>query len=392
VLTAVGPKAFGWLSSAFQVALVVGIGVALITFPASAESVVHALAFPGDRVNGWALSLPPAWFLGLYEYLLGGLGRVGGADLVLRGLARTATVATLGALAVALLSNITAYRRVMRSAIEQEERAATRLGPAVRQFARITTRRPALQGVVAFFLTSVTRVERQRLALGVGIGVAVAWAMPVLDRVPTLVRSPSPEATLLTLPLALMVLWLAALRIAAALPSDLKASWIFDVQRPEPTEVRAVIERVFALVGVAPFVVGSAAGVWLLWGPASAAVHAIFLTGIGLAIVEALITGIADTPGTQPWRPERARLRSRWPFYLFGFLWLASGCRVPGVPGTEPELLLIQSPGATLVFAGLLTVLVVMLRRHSLERLRLDELTPRDDETFDGTSVTVRLN
>jgi hypothetical protein len=382
-----GPRIFVRVSGAFQIGLVVAIAYALIAFPGGSELIVDAVKAPVNPATHWALTLPPAWFLGVYEVILGGFG---GFDPEIRRLATTAGLATLVVFVVGVASNIVAYRRVMRGAVEEETGRTTPLGSIGRWVAHLTTRRPDLRAVAEFYLTSIARVERQRLAVGIGVGAAIAWAVPIVQRWPSLVDSPTPAIPLLTLPVSLMVLWLVALRVAASLPADLKASWLFEIQRPRPEDVRAVIERVFLIIGVAPFVLLAVPVVWTLWGADVALLHAVFTCAIGTLLVEMLLNRGGDVPGTQPWRPERARLRARWPIYLVGFLWLANGLPFSLRPGWELETLLIAAPVARLVFLGLLAGIAFAIRWRAIQRLRTEPT--EDPDVPEDAAVTVRLN
>ena len=390
VVSVGGPRLFERFSAVFQIALVVVIGLGLVIVPVASQSIVAAMNHPDDPATQWVLSTPPAWFLGIYELILGNLSRPElSGDLVVR-LARTAILATASAFIVALVSSVLASRRVIRVAVAQGSHSRWTWHLPRTVLVRWSARSSGLRAVATFVLMSLTRVERQRLALGAGIGVAIAYALPVLKDWRHLIQSPAPPAALLALPTAVMVIWLAALRVALSLPADLKAAWIFDVERPAADGIRGVVERLLLFIGVAPAVAGGTALIALQWGIAAAAVHAAFATVFGLLLTELLIGASGAIPGTQPWRPERAHLRSRWPFIAVGFVWLSRGWPVNIHPPIYLETAMIANSAVAAVVIGALIVAAFEVRRRCLRRLR-DE-PPIDDDLPEGISVTVRLN
>src|SRR6185295_17334080 len=75
----------------------------------------------------------------------------------------------------------------------------------------------------------------------------------------------APVAPLWPVQLAALTFVLVGLRMAAALPADIKASWLFDAQAPSRRHIHAAIERVMFTVGVLPVAVtGTPVYWWLL--------------------------------------------------------------------------------------------------------------------------------
>jgi hypothetical protein len=378
---------FARVSGLFQVGLVLAVGYVAFVAPLESLAIVDAFKSPPAPGTGWALSMPAAWCLAVYERVLG--GPLGGFT-ILRRLSSLALLTLGGTFAVAVLSNAVAFRRVMRGAVE----LSTRPSPVLRTFrtavVRLVARRPGTRAIADFLLISLARVERLRLALAVGVGLAVACAVPVLTTWSKHAASPQPVTDILTLPITLMVLWLTALRVAISLPADLRASWLFDVVRPAPDEIRGVTERVCAAIGVVPFasVAGVIAGV--CWGPAVGIAHGAFAALFGFLVLEMLLAAQAGTvPSTQPWRPERAQLRARWPVYLIGFAWIATGFPVSIGRDFDLEVLVLRSWPATVVLLALIAAVAVGVRQRAIHKLRTEP--PVEEDEFGTTTVTVRL-
>lgn len=392
LMALVGPRLFARVSSLFQIALVLVLGTGIFLVPRESLAIVDAFRSPPAPGTTWALSMPAAWCLAVYERILGGAL---GSFTVLRHLA-TEGLATLGAVfVIAIASNALAFARVMRGAVELTTRSSPALGKVRQLVVRIVARRADGRATVDFLLTSIGRVERLRLALAVGIGVGVAWAVPVLRNWPTLAASSTPARDILTLPIALMVLWLTALRVAASLPADLRAAWVFDLVRPDAIAVRGLIERTWAVIGILPFaLLGGGVGA-KYWGVRLGLTHGEFIAAFGFLILELLLATTGAIPGTQPWRPERAELRSRWPFYLVGFLWMASGFPfVVGFPfyrgdRIDLEVAMLDSLAVSAFWILVLVAAALWVRHRAIHKMRTEP--PVEEDEFGTTTVTVRL-
>jgi hypothetical protein len=265
------------------------------------------------------------------------------------------------------------FRRVSRSAV-LVRRLATRLVPTPRQ-----------RALVEFLLLTTLRVDRQRFVLVAGIGASLAWALPTasrwIERWPLV--PPTPQVDLLTLPLSLTVVVLVGLRVAAALPGDLKAAWIFDENPPSDREVRGVMERLLFAAGVLPFVIAFLPLHWWLWGAQVAWTHVAFALALGWLMIQMLLRNFHGVPCAAPWRPERADLRFRGPIYFVLFLWFSAGMYVAPRPEAAFELGVLQIP-AVFVFS-----LVVFLGSAILLRWNAthEPPPPPEEDTLGAVSV-----
>jgi hypothetical protein len=242
----------------------------------------------------------------------------------------------------------------------------------------------AVRAAAQFFLSTIARLERHRFTLALAAGVAIAWALPtavrwhVLGNAMILTR----PRDLLALPLSTMVFLLVALRIAAALPGDLRAAWIFDAAPPALKPVRTGIRRVLLSIGVAPVVVLFTPMFWWIWGWRTAIELALIAFAAGWLVTECLLASLDAMPCATPWRPERANLRTRWFVYLFAFIFIA-GTAWFSLPSWE-----MGFAGTPAGFAILLTALAgsaMWVRRRAARQ----PIVPPDDELRFGI---VQLN
>jgi hypothetical protein len=158
------------------------------------------------------------------------------------------------------------------------------------------------------------------------------------------------------------MLWLAiGSRVAIALPSDLKAGWLFTLSDLPHRRIWSALRRLLIGAIVAPIMIVSLAGVLLLWGPRPAVTTALLAGAVGVLFVEILLWRGEGMPCSRAWAPQRSNLRLWWPMYLAGAIWVSA---LPYL-----AVLLSGYPTATgIVLAGLagFTVLVRLAARSPL--------------------------
>ena len=91
--------------------------------------------------------------------------------------------------------------------------------------------------------------------------------------------------------------------------------------------------------------------------------HALVCLTLGALITEALLVDFDGVPCSSPFEPGRARLESRWPWYLAGVI-----VAMIGVPLNEAELLITGRPSGLLMLAVAFAVSTVIVRRWSAYR------------------------
>jgi hypothetical protein len=272
-----------------------------------------------------------------------------------------------------------AYRRLMVSMVDAADTpgrsALARAANAV--VVSAAGRHGETRAAADFFTATVARVERHRFVLAIVLGVAFVWGVPGWR---TYQAGTGPQAGLLSLPLVAMMFMLVGLRIAASLPADVRASWLFEVHGPSRRRVRLALERVMFLVGVAPVVAVSTAAYWSLWGRSIALMHAGISIALGVVLIELLIWRCEGMPCGQRWNPARLDLGRRWPLHAALFLAVAAG--VPRL-----ELLLLRSSSAAVAFVAVLSATALVVRHASAKHT----IVPSYDDV-DPVAGVLRLN
>ena len=372
-LAIAGPRIFRRLTTVLQVCLVGVMAVGLALLPVIMFSIVHTVRGFGGRMRPWVLSTPPAWFLGLYEWMLGT------SDPVLLGLARSAGLTLLLAVAITVVSYPLAYRRLMVSVVERGAGPGRSLIVRVIRSLLIGTagRHPEARAAADFYTATIARVEQHRFVLAMALGIAIAWVM-----VGWLALDPpiEPAAGWLSLPLSTLIFVTLGLRIAASLPGDVRGGWLFELKEPSRAHARRALERLMILLGVLPPALLAAPIYWWLWGRDVAVIHAAITLALGVALVQSLIWHCDAMPCGQRWMIARASLGYRWPLYVAVFFVITIG--IPRL-----EVLLFAHPYAAIAFVALLTFYAIATRVASARHV----IVPSYDDV-DPVAGVLRLN
>jgi hypothetical protein len=376
-LVLTGPAAFRRISTVLQMLLVAAV---IVSFAHVGRVIDGVAAFnePGHIAAPapWLLLTPPVWFLGLEEWILGGV------DPVFTRLAATALIAFAAVAAITVLTYAAAYRRIMVRVVETPEDGgrAGFISTATDWIARRISRTPARRASAQFFFISVGRVERLRFVLAAALGVIAAWLVPALVALTSHGQEPT-TATTFGLSYASLALVIAGVRIAISMPADLRAAWIVPIIDAPGRVLRSGLWRALYVACVAPIVVGFVCLHAWLWDWRMAAQHAIVMTAVGALLVELSLWHFDDLPHRRPWRPEHANLRMWWPAYLTGFIILTH---------TLPQL----EWAAHDTLAGTGTIAIAILAAAACLRLFHDRPYPTpsfDVETFVETAHVLRL-
>lgn len=288
---------------------------------------------------------PARWFLALFQQL-NGVMEPGMAPLARR--AWLALVLVGVGTAVAYLA---AYARTVRGIAEEPEIApGWRAGwvlPGLRTgFSR---------AVVEFSLRTLARSRQHRLLMAFYLGVGFAVTILYL-KTPEMRRQMG-----LGLPASTVVLlaaWMTGLRVAFAIPLDLRANWQFRMMAlPGAVACVTAWRRALWVVGVAPAWAALSSVVVWAWPRPLAQFHAAVLGLLALILAELGLRGQQKIPFTCSWLPGRSQFHITF--------WLSVGLVMQGVTqGVKWELQAWEGGWPSVwVLVGLVVALVGVWRR-----------------------------
>ena len=382
VILAFGRRAAARLASLAQAGAVLLFLLSLLFLDPVKGFVVDALRRGGPGEAG-LLWFPPAWFLGLYEFVAG-TPRPLMTSLALRGVAG-------GVIPFAVTVAIYAfgYKRLLARAVEAPPRAARSTLVAVgSRLVRATfVRRPEEQAICAFVLRAVARSSRHSMMMSIYIGGGLAlMATSIIPAVTQFGYQAfdAPGVAMLSPPLVVSVALAVGMRILMTIPVDLPARWIFQTTGLAPRRIDAAVNKAMLLLVVPPVMLFAGVSAWVLWGPAIAWRHAVFCASLTLVLCEVLLLTFKGSPMTRQYVPGRSRFHMWWAFYLTAF---TTYCYT--MAGLEVHLLrgggLLTAAGVfvSLAFAAWLTR---KIRLRDVEEVSF-EVEPID-EMFQGFNLT----
>jgi len=127
-----------------------------------------------------------------------------------------------------------------------------------------------------------------------------------------------PRTAVLWIPLILLY-WIAiGLRAAFYVPSELPAAWTFRCNAPVQTPAYWSATRASAIGFLLPLGLLADALIAPLIGVRAAAWHALIVIPVVVMLAETIALTVRFVPFTRPYEPGHAKLKTRWPLYLFG--------------------------------------------------------------------------
>ena len=286
--------------------------------------------FIGLTASGAGTWLPPVWFLGLYEVLWGF------DPDVYRGLAGTAVTAFAAALSLAAVAYGIGFRRMMKRPLETPPDTSGRAGALPRAAARLATaglaRRPVAQAVAAFAAASTMRSRRHRLIIAAYVGLGLAFVIgsflsPFTGIAEDALAEPlsTPSARLLSIPFILSFFVLAALRFMFAVPTEIRANWVFRITEIDDRCAYLTGARIALwMLGVAPVALVTCPIYLVLWGPGLAFAHTVFWVLMAGVLTELLLFRFHKVPFACSYVPGKANVKLLWPLYALALTAYAS--------------------------------------------------------------------
>jgi hypothetical protein len=371
-MLAAGPRVAAGMGSVLQFLFVVALLSLVFLSPALIK--VRSGILDNPDAVGW---LPTSWFLGLFEQLRGS------TRVYFVGFANRALVATLAALAAAVVVSLLGYRSQMQFALSRPSRGhAAPILQTVRWLARtLAGRNPVARATSDFVLLTLARNRSQQTPVAMNAALGCAMALVALTRAKTLDALMQPRTIVLWIPL-LVGYWLTiGLRASAFVPSELPAAWTFRTSAPTGTRAYWAGTRAAFVALVIPLVALVAIAVTVpLIGWRFALRHAAFAALVITIVIDVVMLTLRYIPFTTPYLPGHARLKTRWPLYFFG-MWAVAYWPV------RLELLL-NNGGERVLFAAALVCAIgfYALGRRTAPRWSVE---PRQEFADDGWDLAV---
>jgi hypothetical protein len=372
------PTVFRTISPILQSLAITALVVLFLVFPAISVN-LPSLLTSGSAI---AKSIPPLWFLGLYEYLA--LGQSAPADSAT--LAGTGVIATALACTVAVAAYPLAWQRQKKRALEGASQTRTlQRGIVAPILYRTLFRHPQQRAVFHFLTQTITRFPRYQvyLALYSGVGFALALAS-ILTLRPDSGQGPG-HSLILTLwqpglhaLIPLLLFWMIlGLKAAFAFPADMQARWVFPMNLVAEEAGRAARSAknwllLCCALLVAVILAFLLAIHWSYWDLAIQGLAGICLS---LLLTNLFFLGRTRIPFTSPRLPGRTNLAQVFVLYLAVF---------PTVVLSTVNLELQAERNAALLYKSLLytaiALAILKLADHLAQKGIIADLPEEEEE------------
>jgi hypothetical protein len=334
----------------------------------------------------WMLLFPPAWFLGLYETLLGARD---GYFLRLR------DMAILGietALFLALATYFLSYRRHASRVLEQalpKPSGRSPIGEPAAALLGMLMRNSLGWAAFVFALQTLRRSRPHKLVIGFCVAIALLLALQTAG--PSMVahlRSGESWSiwqleSILAVPLVISAVLISALCYVFQLPSQVEASWVFRMAETlGPRELLASVEYLLVFFGLMPVLLVTLPFEALGLGWVLAFAHIALVAVLMLWLIEVRLREWHKIPFTCSYVPGRRNLWQTMGAYLLLF-----GVLVPAITYFEVHLL---RPFVLLGVAGMISFFYFSMRSAREAQWRIVPLL--FDESDEPLIRTLRLN
>lgn len=239
--------------------------------------------------------LPPVWFLGLCEHLRGM------KDPLFGTLAKTAILASVAALALAIASYALSYRGCFAKSSESIANFATSGGAIRRRRYRMTDmflRTPFERGSFSFTLKTLFRSENHKLIVGAFAGVGIVLVSE------TMFQSANggganrwPSAALLSVPLIVLYLLFVGLRFSFEIPVMHKGNWIFRLMNPTASECVGLARKIM-LTFLIPSLAIALPAYAFVWSWRIGVIHTAVVAAASMLLIEILLVRFRKIPFT----------------------------------------------------------------------------------------------
>jgi len=326
------------VSAAIQFLAVILLTTALLLVVAVRVQVPDVL----DRGDKRLANTPPMWFVGLYETMVAPVIRPVEAQAPWHkrqywtpaqdrqnrsrylsyaptlGRLRRHAVASLVVLTLGYAALFMFNRRRLVLSTRWDRPLAGRLHAPLRFLECCVVRDPVAQAGFFFTLQTLARSPAHRAYLAGYLGAGVAMSIVVISVVgwgTGVAEAGAPPAQLMAVQMILSFFLVSGIRRVFAIPSDLRANWIFRLSWDGDSDRYLLgVRRAVKLGLLLPLFAVLAALQASLWGPQVAAAH--FIAGwlASACLADAVLLNFFKLPFTCSYSPK-GTFKTRWPLY-----------------------------------------------------------------------------
>jgi hypothetical protein len=325
--------------------------------------------------------LPPFWFLGLYETMIGHHG------VVISGLAKMACTAVTISGLLSIVTYTFSYQSSMRKGFQSAGIASYPLTRIKKIWTwslhKTFLKQPIERASFHFVAQTAFRRQEHTLYWGSFVAPGVAFACSDLYALATgSTMDPSKRLTIqLSFPLVMSFFILVGLRFIFTVPADLQANWVFrNIDKHLLKRSFAGVHKFMLTAIVVPLLAIFAPCYLMIWPPAMVLGHIVYALTLSLILIELLLFEFIKLPFTCSYLPGKAKIILLWPLYLLT-------CYLYTYGMTAVERWALKDPSKYVVFILLSGSVCFLLYRRSAMALKqnsaiLFEDSPPEERTI----------
>jgi hypothetical protein len=339
-------------------------------------SVIKA-GHPVVEENGLTYSLPPFWFLGLFEMLTGHHALIYGR------LAKTACIASAVSCILSILGYIISYRSSMQKGF-QSSGIVRHPVSIMRKTCSWILHRTVLRGHMerAFYHFVAQTIFRRRehfLYCGSFAMVGVALVITIWGYI-----SHDPQQhlhMLLSFPLILSFLFLVGLRYVFSVPADIDANWIFKITRKQRLKMsyKGVQAFMFCAANIPLLAVFVPYYIFVL-DSRLVVMHVLFASALSLILIKLLLLRFEKLPFACTYIPGKANIKAFWLPYLLSFAMYS-------FETTALELRLLQNVYTYIAFVCIAVAVIIGLSIYRSAFLKGNNAIRFEEEPENAVNV-----
>jgi hypothetical protein len=325
---------------------------------------ISSLASSMNQRPDWAVWVPPLWFLGIHQVVLGN------HEPMAWRLAWIGLGASGSAIVLAVLAYLWSYRRHRVRLLESPAPAPRKRGSWTASLTDRLIPDPPKLAVFAFIAKTLARSRHHRLVLTAFSAVAIAV---IFESFVSLALSPGfrPRAlreAAISAPLALSLFVLAGFRYLFRLPVELRANWVFQVnEQGHRLAFLTAVEQFLLCFGVVPVALVTLPLEIFLLGAGAGIGASILCLLPSLILMESLLVRFEIVPFTSSYLPGRRPLVET--LLLYG---MAVGIYVSILSSIVSWAL--EGPRSALGLFAILLGIWLTVRKRRLEDLEIGKL------------------
>jgi hypothetical protein len=364
-----------------------GMIVFLMAVLSTSFAVTGILRHPQQGARPLLQLLSALWFLGLCQHLRGL------ADPAFAPLAKTAILATVAVLVLAIGAYVLSYRRSFTKSSESIANfaavgAVIRRRGKLRRLTDLFLRTSFERGGFSFTLKTLFRSETHTLIVGGFTGIGIVLASEMLFQTAANGRPGAlPSLALLSIPLIVIYLLLLGLRLSFEIPVMLPANWIFRLRTNPDTSECVRLARKIMLAFLIPLLLAACLPACSLrWGWRVGVIHTCVVSAVSVLLIEILLVRFRKIPFTCSAPLFKSNILVSIFFYFLGFFVFTSW-----VPVAEDWA--FEDPARFLLLIAAWAAVWLVLRHYRGELTYLDRrliFEEQPDPTIQALDLTFR--